>query len=160
MTGKYYSDPRPATKDEFKTLEKLADMIQYAYPVLAQFPRSEKFVLAADIKHIMLNAFKLCIEVGKKKSKKTSLFNLDVEIEALKRYIRLAYDLKFLSMHHYAVQRSFYCGGNWNNGANAGVFYCNGNNDRTNTNDNLGFRSALPRTSEVISSRAYIQNEG
>lgn len=103
MTGKFYSDPRPATKDEFKTLEKLADMIQYAYPVLAQFPRSEKFVLAADIKHIMLNAFKLCIEVGKKKSKKTSLFNLDVEIEALKRYIRLAYDLKFLSMHHYEV---------------------------------------------------------
>ena len=38
--------------------------------------------------------------------------------------------------------------------------YCNGNNDRTNTNDNLGFRSALPRTSEVKSSRAFVQNEG
>lgn len=35
-------------------------------------------------------------------------------------------------------------GGNWNNGANAGVFYLNLNNTRTNSNSNIGFRSALP----------------
>ena len=34
-------------------------------------------------------------------------------------------------------------GGNWNNGANAGVFYFNGNNSRANVNSNVGFRSAL-----------------
>ena len=34
-------------------------------------------------------------------------------------------------------------GGNWNNGANAGVFYLNGNNSRANVNTNIGFRSAL-----------------
>jgi hypothetical protein len=38
--------------------------------------------------------------------------------------------------------RSFYCGGNWNNGGNAGVFYANGNNGRGNTNTNIGFRAA------------------
>ena len=38
----------------------------------------------------------------------------------------------------------FYRGGNWNNAAEAGVFQANGNNERSNTNDNLGFRSALP----------------
>lgn len=36
-----------------------------------------------------------------------------------------------------------YRGGNWNNGTNAGLFYLNGNNDRSNTNANIGFRSAL-----------------
>lgn len=36
-----------------------------------------------------------------------------------------------------------YRGGNWNNGANAGVFYLNGNNSRSNSNTNVGFRSAL-----------------
>lgn len=41
--------------------------------------------------------------------------------------------------------RSFYCGGNYNNGVNAGVFYANGNNGRANSNSNIGFRSALPR---------------
>ena len=103
MTGKYYSESGQTSKNEFKTLEKLTDMIEYAYPILAQFPRSEKFTLVADIKHIMLDALKLCIEVGKKKSKKTSLFNLDVQIETLKRFIRISFDLKFISMHHYDV---------------------------------------------------------
>ena len=38
----------------------------------------------------------------------------------------------------------FNAGGNYNNGANAGVFYLNGgNNDRSNRNGNIGFRSAL-----------------
>jgi hypothetical protein len=36
-----------------------------------------------------------------------------------------------------------YCGGNWNNGGNAGVFYVNLNNARSNANDNIGFRAAL-----------------
>ena len=36
------------------------------------------------------------------------------------------------------------CGGNWNNTSNAGVFNVNLNNDLSNSNDNIGFRSALP----------------
>lgn len=103
MPERYSEDRAKEQKEEFKTLEKLSDMIEYAYPILAQFPRSEKFVLAADIKHIMLDALKLCVEVGKKKSKKTALFNLDVQIETLKRFIRLSFHLKYLSPHHYEV---------------------------------------------------------
>ena len=34
-------------------------------------------------------------------------------------------------------------GGNWNNGADNGVFYGNLNNDRSNVNDNIGGRSAF-----------------
>lgn len=37
-------------------------------------------------------------------------------------------------------------GGNWNNGSNAGVWYANLNNNRTNSNNNVGFRSdCMPR---------------
>lgn len=36
-----------------------------------------------------------------------------------------------------------YRGGNYNNGANAGVFYVNGDSARSNSNANIGFRSAL-----------------
>ena len=103
MTGKYYSEKPQDNKEEFKTLEKLTDMIEYAYPILAQFPRSEKFVMAAEIKKIMLDALLYCIEVKKKKSKKTALLNLDIQIEALKRFIRLAHSLRFISTHHYDV---------------------------------------------------------
>ena len=39
-------------------------------------------------------------------------------------------------------------GGNWNNGSNAGVFNLNLNNPRSNSNTNIGFRSALPSISQ------------
>lgn len=35
------------------------------------------------------------------------------------------------------------CGGNWNNGSNAGLAALNLNNTRSNTNSNRGFRPAL-----------------
>lgn len=40
-------------------------------------------------------------------------------------------------------------GGNWNNGAMAGLSYWNSNNDLSNSNDNIGARSAYP-SDEVI----------
>lgn len=42
--------------------------------------------------------------------------------------------------------RLVYRGGNWNNTSNAGVFYANGNNPRSNYNTNIGFRPALVST--------------
>lgn len=44
----------------------------------------------------------------------------------------------------YKLRGLAYRGGNWNNTSNAGVFYANGNNPRSNVNTNIGFRSALP----------------
>jgi len=44
---------------------------------------------------------------------------------------------------------AFYSGGNWNNGANAGLFALNGNSGggpRSGSGWNLGFRSALPNS--------------
>ncbi|MDR2815765.1 MAG: hypothetical protein LBB62_03580 [Proteiniphilum sp.] len=41
-------------------------------------------------------------------------------------------------------------GGNWNNGANAGVASLNLNNARSNVNNNIGCRAALPLSQERI----------
>jgi len=40
-------------------------------------------------------------------------------------------------------------GGNWNNGSNAGLFALNLNNVPTNTNNNIGFRGAIPLTARA-----------
>ena len=42
-------------------------------------------------------------------------------------------------------------GGNWNNSSNAGVWALNWNNSRSNSNDNIGFRSDSdsPRTAQA-----------
>ena len=39
-------------------------------------------------------------------------------------------------------ERCFLCGGGWNSGANAGVFYSSGYNPRSDVGANIGFRSA------------------
>lgn len=48
-------------------------------------------------------------------------------------------------------------GGNWNNGANAGVFELNLNNSRALSNDNVGFRSALLLWLDIADSRVCNQ---
>lgn len=44
---------------------------------------------------------------------------------------------------HVGGERIPYCGGDWNYGAYAGVFYVNGNHERSHPYDSIGFRSAF-----------------
>ena len=87
--------------EELKILQKTFDMINYAYPALAQYPKGEKFALAADIKRCMDVMLERIIEANKKYYKKTTLQELDVEVEKLKAYVRLSYNLGFLPPKKY-----------------------------------------------------------
>lgn len=89
--------------DDLKILQKVFDMIKYAYPALAQFPKSEKFALVVDIKRCLHIILEHVIEAQKKYFKKTTLQDLDVEVTKLKAYIRLAHDLGFLPTKKYEV---------------------------------------------------------
>ena len=94
---------KPTAKEDLKILQKVFDMIMYAYTVLAQYPKSEKFALVADIKRVMDEMLELTIEAQKKYFKKTTLQELDVCIAKLKAYIRLSFNLKFVSLKKYEV---------------------------------------------------------
>ena len=89
--------------DELKILQKIFDMMDYGYKALQQFPKSEKFALATDIKHSMNVLLRRCIEAQKKYYKKTTLQDMDVEIATLKAYIRLSFQLGFLSSKKYEI---------------------------------------------------------
>ena len=88
---------------EFKILTKVKDMMIYAYPVLAQFPKAEKFSLAQDIRHCMNELLELTITEEKKYTKRTTIEYMDIENEKLKQYIEIAMELKFISFHKYEV---------------------------------------------------------
>ena len=90
-------------KEELKVLQKVQDMMEYAYPALAQFPKAEKFSLAQDIRHCMNQLLELTITEDKRQVKTTALEKLDVENEKLKIYVRLAMRLKLISFHTYEV---------------------------------------------------------
>lgn len=89
--------------EEFKLLQKVQDMMEYAYPALTQFPKAEKFSLAQDIRHCMNQVLELTITEDKKYIKNTTLEKMDIENEKLKIYIRLAMRLKYISFHTYEV---------------------------------------------------------
>ncbi len=84
-------------------LQKAQDMIEYGYIALRQFPKSEKYALAADIKLSMDKVLERIIEAQKKYYKKTTLQELDVELEKLKIYLRLAHKLRFLPAKKYEI---------------------------------------------------------
>ncbi|WP_100523428.1 diversity-generating retroelement protein Avd [Mycobacteroides abscessus] len=82
-------------------LQKCYDMIQYGYICLRQYPKSEKHTLAAETKTCMLSLLKLIIQANKRYYKKTTLQDIDVELETLRHYIRLAQGLTFLPFNKY-----------------------------------------------------------
>lgn len=86
---------------EFLLLQKILDMMEYGYVCLRQFPKSEKYALATDIKRCMDEMVSLAIRARKRYYKMTTLQDLDVEIMKLRVYIRLAFRLRFLPMEKY-----------------------------------------------------------
>lgn len=89
--------------EDLKILQKIFDMMEYAYGALAQFPKSEKFALVTDIKRSMDALLGRCIEAQKKYYKKSTLQDMDVEVMKLRAYIRLAFQLGFLPPKKYEI---------------------------------------------------------
>lgn len=89
--------------EDLKILQKTYDMIIYGNICLRQFPKSERYALASDIKQSMYTLLRLIIAANKRYYKKTSLQEIDVELEALRTLIRLSADseFKFLTLKKY-----------------------------------------------------------
>jgi len=87
--------------NDFMLLQKILDMMDYAYIALRQFPKSEKYALATDIKHCMDLILGYAITAQKRYYKRTTLQEMDVEIAKLRAYIRLSYNQRFISMDKY-----------------------------------------------------------
>ncbi|NHM25476.1 MULTISPECIES: diversity-generating retroelement protein Avd [Desulfofundulus] len=86
---------------ELKIRQKCEDMIAYGYTALRQFPKSERYTLAADIKKSMYRLLNLIIAANKKYYKKTTFQEMDVELDYLRSLIRLAMQLGFLPFKKY-----------------------------------------------------------
>ena len=84
--------------------QKVYDFLKYIYPVLAQFPKFEKFALQTQIKTAMFEMLKSIIRF-KKTGTKSHIYNADVELQFIKMLIRLSYDLEYkaMSTHRYEV---------------------------------------------------------
>jgi hypothetical protein len=67
------------------------------------FPKSEKFVLAADIKNTFFEMLKLFLIANKSQYKKKLLYDADLQLEILRFQLRIAKDLQILKLKQYEI---------------------------------------------------------
>lgn len=93
--------PNEGIDQKQKALNKIMDLRVDINPVLLSFPKYERHEMVAEIKHCIHTAMERSIEANKKYYKKTTLQELDVEVEKIRKYIRVAYRLKYISKRQY-----------------------------------------------------------
>jgi hypothetical protein len=83
--------------------EKTLDMIAYGLKALEQFPKTERYVLAAEMRQRMYAIYTGLITAQKKFHKKTILDQVDVDLAVLKGLVRLAgtKPLKYMATDKY-----------------------------------------------------------
>lgn len=83
-----------ATAEDFKTKNKVYELILYTNPEIEQFPRAQR-KLADDIRGTMLSILRLVVTLENKHYKKTTLGELGNEVDVLRHLIRLAADPQY-----------------------------------------------------------------
>mgnify|MGYP000992876547 CR=1 FL=1 len=81
--------------------QKTYELILWIYPAVNKFPKTQRFVLGQQIENTVLDLLKLIIQANAERSKLPHLRQASVELDKLRIIIRLAKDLKFLSIKQY-----------------------------------------------------------
>ena len=85
------TDIPPMQYEPFKLKTKIEDMMKYGKKAVASFPRRERQTADA-IRASMATMYRLSIVVEKRYFRKTTMQELDVELDVLRHLIRLAAD--------------------------------------------------------------------
>ena len=78
-------------------------MIKYGYAPLRNFPKAEKHVLSAEIRQSMFRLLRHVIVVNRRYHKKTTMQDLDAELDLLRSLVRLSMDLGLLPFRQYEI---------------------------------------------------------
>lgn len=89
--------------EELVIKQKVEDMIAYSYVALRQFPKSERHVLSQEIRLGLWRLLRLIIICNRRYFKKTTLQDVDAELDLLRTQVRMAHILGFLPLKKYEV---------------------------------------------------------
>ncbi len=81
--------------------QKHYDLMVYSFPIIGRFPKDQRFVLGQQIENQMLEIGKMIVHANKLKQKRGKLYDIDIELEKLRFLIRIAKDLKVLTISKY-----------------------------------------------------------
>lgn len=89
--------------DDLKIRQKTEEMIAYGYSAVAQFPRAERHVLSQEIRTTMWRLLRLIIQCNRRYFKKTTMQDVDTELDLLRSQVRIATELGYLPFKRYEV---------------------------------------------------------
>lgn len=89
--------------NNFQLLEKIEALDVYSHKAVAQFPKSERHVLASDVREAVAGMMRLTIRALKQYHKKTTLTDLDIEVDYLRKLIRKSHRLGYIDGHKYEI---------------------------------------------------------
>lgn len=84
-------------------LAKLEEADAYSQIALQQYPRVERYALCTDIRQTLTTIERLVIVAWKRYHKKTTLHDLDIELEVLRMLLRKSLRLKYITPHKYEI---------------------------------------------------------
>ena len=87
--------------DDLIIYQKCYDFILWIFPIVNKFPQKQRFVLGQQIENELLEIIKDIILANNEIEKSGILKRISVKLDTLRTLIRLAKDLRFLSIKHY-----------------------------------------------------------
>lgn len=81
--------------------QKCEAMIEYGHVAIRQFPKYERHVLGAEIRATLWRLLRLIVVCHKRYFKKTTLQDLDVELDLLRAQVRMAKAMGYLDFKKY-----------------------------------------------------------
>jgi len=88
-------------KNDLLIRQKCEAMIVYGQTAVRHFPKMERHVLGAEIRRSMWSLLRLIVICNKRYHKKTTLQDLDAELDLLRSQIRIAKSLGYLDFKKY-----------------------------------------------------------
>lgn len=83
--------------------QKIYDFLLWLHPVLVKFPQTQRFVLAQRIENKVLDILNSVIWANAEKDKVAYLKKASVDVDELRILIRLAKDLRFMTLKQYEI---------------------------------------------------------
>jgi len=90
--------------EELVLYQKHYDLMLYSFPIINGFPKAQRFVLGQQIQNCLLDIAKLIVQANKQRGRRLPiLLQIDIEIEKLRLLVRLAKDLRMVSIRQYGI---------------------------------------------------------
>lgn len=94
-------DAMRAVQNDLLIRQKCEAMIEYGHAAVRQFPKMERHVLGAEMRRTMWAVLRLIVICNKRYHKKTTLQELDGELDLLRSQVRIAMSMGYLDFKKY-----------------------------------------------------------